>query len=218
MDAQERVARILCRLMDDEWQLGETLYRNYADEIIATIVPAPNVAPREAGENAFYECEGNNAACLKAAFDAYESAVEIPLYNAVERILDEESAYISRPSCEVTRRIAMAAGIAGMRINEAVAAWHPTLLEEELDRARNTIAALEANLGFRDVTVINGSAIAEFVASYQFDASDEGVIHTPTFHEQTMIEDAICSFISDSDLLNTALGFEWPSRSKAKEA
>lgn len=30
--------------------------------------------PREAGEAAFYECEGNNAAALKAAFDAYEAA------------------------------------------------------------------------------------------------------------------------------------------------
>ena len=32
------------------------------------------MTPREAGEAAFYECEGNNAACLKAAFDAYEAA------------------------------------------------------------------------------------------------------------------------------------------------
>jgi hypothetical protein len=56
------------------------------------------------------------------------------------------------------------------------------------------------------MSVINGSPIGEFVASYQFDASDEGFVHTPTFHEQTMIEDAICSFISDSNLLNAALG------------
>ena len=32
--------------------------------------------PREAGEAAFYECEGNNATCLKAAFDAYEAAAK----------------------------------------------------------------------------------------------------------------------------------------------
>ncbi|WP_395451165.1 hypothetical protein ACHMW7_16060 [Aminobacter sp. UC22_36] len=31
------------------------------------------MTPREAGEAAFFECEGNNAACLKAAFDAYEA-------------------------------------------------------------------------------------------------------------------------------------------------
>lgn len=74
MDAQERVARILCRLMGDEWQLGEHLYRNTADEIIATLAPAPNVAPREAGEAAFYADEGNIPSCLKAAFDAYEAA------------------------------------------------------------------------------------------------------------------------------------------------
>lgn len=32
--------------------------------------------PREAGEAAFYECEGNTPSCLKAAFDAYEAAGE----------------------------------------------------------------------------------------------------------------------------------------------
>lgn len=43
MDAQERVARILCRLMGDEWQQGEQLYRSTADEIIATLAPAPDL-------------------------------------------------------------------------------------------------------------------------------------------------------------------------------
>lgn len=37
MNAQERVARILCRLTDDEWQLGETLYRMTADEILSAV-------------------------------------------------------------------------------------------------------------------------------------------------------------------------------------
>lgn len=37
-------------------------------------VVATTMTPREAGEAAFYECEGNNAAALKAAFDAYEAA------------------------------------------------------------------------------------------------------------------------------------------------
>lgn len=38
---------------------------------------ATPMTPREAGEAAFYECEGNNEACLKAAFDAYEAAAKI---------------------------------------------------------------------------------------------------------------------------------------------
>lgn len=55
------------------------------------------------------------------------------------------------------------------------------------------------------VTITNGSPIAQFVQSYQFDASDEGIVYTPTHAEQCMIEDAICSFISDSGLLSAAL-------------
>ncbi|MCA0276300.1 MAG: hypothetical protein LCH86_09865 [Proteobacteria bacterium] len=176
------------------------------------------MTPREAGEAAFYECEGNNAACLKAAFDAYEAAAIAPLYKVVERILDEESAYISRPSRKVTQRIALAAAIAGVQVNKATEDEYPKLLEDELDRARKWIEAFEANLGLRDATVINGSPIAEFVAGYQFDASDEGFVHTPTFHEQTMIEDAICSFISDGRLLNAALDFQWPTPSQTSEA
>lgn len=33
MDAQERVARILCKLMDDDWELGEKLYMAKATEL-----------------------------------------------------------------------------------------------------------------------------------------------------------------------------------------
>lgn len=39
-------------------------------------------------------------------------AVPEPVYQSVERILDEESAWISRPSREVSKRIALAATIA----------------------------------------------------------------------------------------------------------
>ena|ERR1051325_10475263 len=56
------------------------------------------------------------------------------------------------------------------------------------------------------VVVVHGSPIAKFVRSYQFDASDEGYVYTPSSDEQCMIEDAICSFISDSELLTAALG------------
>lgn len=79
MDAQERVARILCRLMGDEWQQGERLYRNTADEIIATLAPASNIAPREAGIQAFYADESTTNALqgLNAAFDAYEAASDL---------------------------------------------------------------------------------------------------------------------------------------------
>lgn len=46
---------------------------------------------------------------------------EEPVYKAVEKILDEESAWISRPSIEVTKRIALAATIAAKRIIEEIA-------------------------------------------------------------------------------------------------
>jgi len=102
MNAQERVARILCRLMDDEWQKGEQLYRNTADEIIATLSPPPNAAPREAGIQAFYADEGtsNTLQGLNAAFDAYEAAaVVMELYRvawaAKEFIDDWKKGYFS---------------------------------------------------------------------------------------------------------------------------
>lgn len=37
MPPQERIARALCRLMDDEWALGEKLYMSRAAEIMADI-------------------------------------------------------------------------------------------------------------------------------------------------------------------------------------
>lgn len=38
------------------------------------------------------------------------------LYKEIERILDEESAWIARPNVEVTKRIAAAAAAAGHRM------------------------------------------------------------------------------------------------------
>lgn len=50
--------------------------------------------------------------------DRVRPTVPVPVYKAVERILDEESAWIARPSPEVTRRIALAATIAASIIRE----------------------------------------------------------------------------------------------------
>lgn len=59
---------------------------------------------------------GREEACISA--DDWRELIAMlrsppePVVSAVERILDEESAWISRPSSEVTRRIALAATIA----------------------------------------------------------------------------------------------------------
>lgn len=60
-----------------------------------------------------------------------------PIYDAVERILDEKSAWIARPSAEVTRAIAMAAGIAWSTASKDAAG-------ELFDRATAAEAALKA--------------------------------------------------------------------------
>lgn len=52
-----------------------------------------------------------------------------PIYKAVERILDEHSAWIARPSDDVTKSIALAAGVAWMSAEKV----DPNL--EEMDRA-----------------------------------------------------------------------------------
>lgn len=52
--------------------------------------------------------------------DVAVSAPPEPVYNAVERILDEESAWIARPNNEVTMRIAMAVTIAAMDALEKI--------------------------------------------------------------------------------------------------
>lgn len=52
-----------------------------------------------------------------------------PIYKAVERVLDEHSAWISRPSHKVTQAVALAAGVAWMSAEKI----DPNL--EEIDRA-----------------------------------------------------------------------------------
>lgn len=80
------------------------------------------------------------------------------------------------------------------------------------ERLRADLAHPPTDAGVsEDVAVINGSPIAIFVQGYQFDASDEGDLYTPTHNEQCMIEDAICSFISDPALLRAALSAAIPA-------
>lgn len=53
-----------------------------------------------------------------------ETTVSEPVYKAVERILDEHSAWIARPSPDVTKRIAFAATIAAhSAVEMASTAW-----------------------------------------------------------------------------------------------
>lgn len=67
-----------------------------------------------------------------------------PIYSAVERILDEHSAWIARPSPDVTKAIALAAGVVWMAAEKVC----PDL--EEMDRAlseaRTALAAAQAEV------------------------------------------------------------------------
>lgn len=62
---------------------------------------------------------------------------ETPLVEIIERILDEESAWIARPSPEVTRRVALAAAIANAIRAERVALSSAERRIEELGRERD---------------------------------------------------------------------------------
>lgn len=57
---------------------------------------------------------------LADELDGLRGAVEVPVtvYKAVERVLDEHSAWIARPNPEVTKAVALAAGIAFYIANE----------------------------------------------------------------------------------------------------
>ena len=61
------------------------------------------------------------------------------VYAAVERILDEHSAWIARPSPEVTRAVALAATIAGHAIMQETAKMDRRDLLEIEARVRPTI-------------------------------------------------------------------------------
>jgi hypothetical protein len=62
-----------------------------------------------------------------------------PVYKAVERILDEKSAWIARPSPEVTKAVALAATVAAHRIMQDLADADQRDLSEIEARVRPTI-------------------------------------------------------------------------------
>lgn len=57
--------------------------------------PNANASPREAAMAAFYECEGNNEACVSAAIDAYEAAIKSEDRHAAA-LIREAAALIKR--------------------------------------------------------------------------------------------------------------------------
>lgn len=59
--------------------------------------------------------------CAECGQPYIPDALRMPIYKAVERILDEHSAWIARPNDEVTRAIAFAATIAAQQIVEELA-------------------------------------------------------------------------------------------------
>ena len=91
---------------------------------------------------------------LKAIVDAADKGS--PIYAAVERILDEKSAWIARPSAEVTRSIAMATGIAWGAASKDVAG-------EMFDRATAAESALSATKAKLEAVE---EAIAETLKAY----------------------------------------------------
>ena len=73
-----------------------------------------------------------------------------PIYKAVERILDDQSAWIVRPNADVTKAIALAAGVAWMAAEKI----DPGLdeMDRSLSEARAALAAVQAeNAKLRDV-------------------------------------------------------------------
>ena len=76
---------------------------------------------------------------LQARLDAVEG--QEPVYKAIERILDEHSAWISRPNREVTKAIALAATIAAHEIAKGMAAIDAVELQVQADE----VARLKAD-------------------------------------------------------------------------
>lgn len=68
-----------------------------------------------------------------------DSQIPEPVYKAVERILDEHSAWIARPSPEVTKAVALAATIAAHNIVQEMARQDQRDLSEIEKRVRPTI-------------------------------------------------------------------------------
>lgn len=100
-----------------------------------TSLAAERDAARKRAEAA--ERERDQARAVLAAADK-----GTPIYKAVERILDEHSAWIARPSDDVTKAIALAAGVAWMTAEKV----DPSLdeMDRALSEARAALAAAQA--------------------------------------------------------------------------
>ena len=136
------------------------------------ITPNPRSPPKSARHRGWLDDASLIAAvrnALPMLLDAYEAqAAEIerlrhvvnaadkgsPIYKAIERALDEHSAWIARPNADVTRAIALAAGVAWMaaepidqnleEIDAALAEERARCAEQEaeIERLRSALDAV----------------------------------------------------------------------------
>lgn len=90
----------------------------------ALLASAADALERLAADNARLTRERDDALAILAAADK-----GTPIYKAVERVLDEHSAWIARPNEAVAKSIALAAGVAWMAAEKV----DPNLVE--MDRA-----------------------------------------------------------------------------------
>lgn len=96
----------------------------HIDNIIAALEDAADALDRLAADNARLTRERDEALAILAAADK-----GTPIYKAVERVLDEHSAWIARPNEAVTKSIALAVGAVWMAAEKV----DPNLVE--MDRA-----------------------------------------------------------------------------------
>lgn len=99
-----------------------------------------------------------------------------PIYKAVERILDDQSAWIVRPNADVTKAIALAAGVAWMAAEKI----DPGLdeMDRSLSEAHAALAAAQAeNARLREATTATIAAIAQL--QHAFGAPGDYGYNTP---------------------------------------
>ena len=113
---------------DDVTALVERLRKanpvTYPMSSLTCLLLAASALERLAADNARLTRERDEARIVLAAADK-----GTPIYRAVERVLDEHSAWIADPREDVTKAIALAAGVAWMAAEKV----DPNL--EEMDRA-----------------------------------------------------------------------------------
>lgn len=114
---------------------------------------------------------------LQARLDAVEG--QEPVYKAIERILDEHSAWISRPNHEVTKAIALAATIAAHEIVKGMAASDAVELQGQAGEA----AALREFI--RTVNRPDDAAMLSEVAAklYEFQRFKEAKANSPDWEK-----------------------------------